>query len=185
MSRRLSPNTDPPHARGGGSGGCARSIARARVRSQSRVVALRHCRSHHCRSHAHGPEKERRGIIKTHKRKPLTLRVRACGTSTRTNKKQKNAVISVVRKMASEPTPFLASSACWFPPKFPPNTQHRDERIPRTQVTYAAFPSRGVLGDNSTVKTQPKWRKTEPLLKGQLLPRQNRIPLTQIHHSFS
>ena len=66
-------------------------------------------------------------------------------------------------------------------------TQHpTSRRAKSTNSGHAAFPNRGfsVITDR-TVKTQPKWHKTELLLKGQLLPRQSRIPLTQIHHSFS
>ena len=41
----------------------------------------------------------------------------------------------------------------------------------------------GVLGDNSTVQTQ-NGAKSNVLFKGQILPRQSRMPLTQIHYLF-
>ena len=45
------------------------------------------------------------------------------------------------------------------------------------------FSELGVLGDNSTVQTQ-NGAKSNVLFKGQILPRQSRMPLTQIHHLF-
>jgi len=164
--------------RGGGSGGCARSIARARVRSQSRVVALRHCRSH-----AHGSEKERRGIIKK--------------TQTKTNNFAHARMRHFDKNKQKTKMPRYRSSAKWrlsqlrFWLRRHAGFHHNSHPTPNTETSafheprLRCFSESGVLGDNSTVKTQPKWHKTEPLLKGQLLPRQNRIPLTQIHHSFS
>ena len=185
MSRRSSPKADPPtRAAAAAAVAVARSRARACDRSRALWRYATAARTTAARTRT-APRRNVGELLKTQTKTTNLAHARMWHFDKNNKQKPKNAVISAVRKMAFEPTPFWASSACWFPPKFPPNTQHRDERIPRTQVTYAAFPSRGVLGDNSTVKTQPKWCKTEPLLKGHLLPRQNRISLTQIHHSFS
>ena len=70
-----------------------------------------------------------------------------CGTSTRTSKK-------VSAKWRFSPFLFLASSARCFSPHFPPNTQHRDDRIPRfSLLSEPGTNLHGVLGGDISLIT--------------------------------